>query len=264
MKTFKLFCDIPLALRRNISLPIAHCLVRTHSTDRYITSFPRSGSTWLRSILAGIIDPRSGWEFDTFNRLLPGVSGRNLPRVWALDHPRIIHSHTLFRKRIPKAVYLVRDGRDSLISLYHFIITRNNRVMPFSEWFDLYCKRWYGPRWDENVESWIGVGRKTLGSNLLIKKFETLKSDPEKTIQEITDFLDLPTPPGIIARALEMTSLQKAIEREIRVVGPISNPDAKFYRGGKSGQWQEYLEKRQYERFMRLSNKALALAGYEV
>lgn len=264
MKTIERICDLPLRLRRNLSLPIAHSLIRTHDTDQFIVSYPRSGSTWLRSILAGIIDPIGGCEFETFNRILPGLSGRSLPRVWTLKHPRIIHSHTLFRRRIPKAVYLIRDGRDSLISFYHFNITRNGKEMPFSDWFDLYCRRWYGPRWDENVESWLKIGKKKLGNNLLVKKFETLKSDPETSIREIAYFLDLPTQPKAIKNALEMASLKKAKERETRKAGPIKNPDASFYRGGKSGQWKEYMDTPIYERFIKISENAFSLAGYDV
>jgi hypothetical protein len=60
MKAPNLFFDLPNALRRNFSLTLAHGLIRTHATDQYFVSYPRSGSTWLQTNLAGIIDPDSG------------------------------------------------------------------------------------------------------------------------------------------------------------------------------------------------------------
>lgn len=262
MRILNLGRDLPNALRRNYSLPLAHTLVRAHATDSYVVSFPRSGSTWLRTILAGIIDPDTGCEPQVFNRILPGVSGRRLPLVWSLRDPRIIHSHTTFRTSLPKAVYMVRDGRDSLVSFYHYSTTRNGINMPFDEWFDLYCRRWYGPRWHEHVESWLIKGEEKLGAALMVLKFEDLKADPVEQVHLVTDFLGLDADHRAIHHALEMASLEQARRREARTFGRLQSEDQSFYRGGRTGQYHDYLRGDMYDRFMRLSGRALSLAGY--
>ena len=262
MRILNLVLDLPNALRRNYSLSLAHALVKTHAADNYVVSFPRSGSTWLRTILAGIIDPDAGHEPEVFNRILPGVSGRRLPLVWSLRDPRIIHSHTAFRRSIPRAVYVVRDGRDSLISFYHYSTTRNGIDMPFEEWFDLYCRRWYGSRWHDHVESWLTSGKETLGAALMVLKFEDLKTDPVGQVGQVAEFLGLNLNHSAIHHAVEMASLDQARKREARVFGRLQNEDQSFYRGGRIGQYQEYLRGDLYDRFMRMSGRALALAGY--
>lgn len=262
MRTLNLLRDLPNALRRNYSLPLAHALIRTHATDGYIVSFPRSGSTWLRTILAGLIDSEAGAEPEVFNRILPGVSGRRLPLVWSLPDPRIIHSHTTFRAAIPKAVYVVRDGRDAIVSFYHYSTTRNGIEMPFEEWFALYTRRWYGPRWHDHVESWLTKGREKLGASLMVMRFEDLKGDPIGLVREVADFLGLPTEQRAIAHAVEMASLEQARKREAKVFGDIQNKDQSFYRGGSTGQYQEYLRGKTYDTFMRMSGDALALLDY--
>jgi hypothetical protein len=254
--------ELPQVAGRNASLGIAHSLIKTRASDQYIVSYPRSGSTWLRTILAGIMDPIRGFEPEVFNWILPGVSGRRVSRIWKLRDPRIIHSHTTFRRGLPRVVYVVRDGRDVVISFYHYTVTRAGLRVPFSEWFNLYCKRWYGPRWHDNVESWLTDGRKQLGKNLLVVKFEELKASPMAHVQEITDFLGLPANLGAVSDALEMASLEQAREREKREAGPIANPDASFYRGGRSGQWQDYMDEPIYRKFMQISGRAFHLAGY--
>lgn len=263
MRTLNVVRDLPNALRRNYSLPLAHALVRTHATDRYIVSFPRSGSTWLRTILAGIIDPDAGYEPEVFNRILPGVSGRRLPLVWSLRDPRIIHSHTAFRASIPKAVYVVRDGRDAIVSLYHHSTTRKGIEMPFEDWFSLYTRRWYGPRWHDHVESWLTRGRKQLRENLMVVKFEDLKRYPLDQVQHIADFLGLPSRRDLVAHAVEMASIEKAREREARVFGKLENTNQSFYRGGNTGQYGDYLQGHLYETFLDMSAAAMTLAAYE-
>ena len=262
MQTLNLVRDLPSALRRNWSLRLAHALIRTHATDSYIVSFPRSGSTWLRTILAGIINPDAGHEFEVFNRILPGVSGRRLPLVWSLQHPRIIHSHTTFRTAIPKAVYVLRDGRDSLVSFYHYSTTRNGINMPFETWFNLYCRRWYGPRWHDHVEGWLTRGTEKLGGALMVLRFEDLKADPVNRVQQVTDFLGLRASQQAIQRAVEMASLDQVRKREARLFGDLSNDNQSFYRGGGTGQYQHYLQGHLYDEFIRISTRALSLAGY--
>lgn len=254
--------ELPQVVRRNISVTIAHLLIRTHPSDQYLVSYPRSGSTWVRTILTGIMDPTTCGAPEAFNRLLPGVSGSRLPLIWKLNDPRIIHSHTVYTRRLPRAIYLVRDGRDVVVSYYHYIVTREGLKLPFPEWFDLYCRRWYGPRWHENVESWLMKGRKHLGRNLLVVKFEDLKANPAHKMREITTFLGLQTEPHAVSDAIEMASLEKARRHEKRLVGKLDNPDSSFYRGGKVGQWRDQFDEHSYKRFMRMSGRALNLAGY--
>jgi hypothetical protein len=225
-------------------------------------AFPRSGSTWLRTILATIIDPENGFEPEAFNRIIPGVSGRRLPLIWNLSDPRIIHSHTTFRRGLPRTVYIVRDGRDTLVSWYHYSVTREGGQVTFSEWFELYCKRWHGPRWHDNVESWLTKGKKQLEDNLLVVKFETLKASPVEEVQNIAKFLGLSTDINAIFHAVDMAKLESAREREKKVFGELTDPNQSFYRGGNVGQWSDYLSDGLYDKFMGLSKKAMKLAGY--
>lgn len=262
MTRWRLALDLPVVARRNTSLAVAHSLIRGRASDQYIVSYPRSGSTWLRTMLAGIMDPERGFEPEVFNRILPGVSGRRLPLVWNLKDPRILHSHTTFRKRLPRTVYVVRDGRDAIVSFYHYTVTRAGRQISFSEWFALYCRRWYGPRWHDHVHSWLTDGKKQLGDDLLIVKFEELKATTVAHVQVIARFLGLPTDVDAISRAVDMAGLERAREREKKERGELQNPDESFYRGGEIGQWRNYLVDGTYEKFMDMSEKALKLAGY--
>lgn len=254
--------DYLYKLRRNISLTVDHALIEKRRSDQYVVAFPRSGSTWLRTILAALIKPENGFEPDVFNALIPSVGIRSLRMIRSLGDPRLMMSHTTFRPGLRRVVYLVRDGRDSVVSYYHHTTTREGQKVPFAQWFDLYCRRQYGARWNDNVEGWLTRGPQHFGDNLLIVKFEELKQTPSPYIEKIAAFLGIRADGQRIGRALEMASLENAREREKREARKLDDPNASFYRGGKTGQWHEYLNGAAYERFMDLSNRALKLAGY--
>lgn len=256
--------ELPSLVRRNISLPINHALIRSRKSDRYIAAFPRSGSTWLRTVLSGIMDPEKGFEPAVFNQRIPSVGAQYLSLIASLPDPRLIFTHSVFRRSVHRAVYLVRDGRDSVVSFYHMETTRAGVKLEFPEWFDLYCMRRFGPRWDNNVESWLTRGKDFLGDNLLFVKFEEIKKNPLPHLLKITSFLNMEADDAAISRALEAASIDNAREREKREKRNLSDPNASFYRGGKTGQWQEQLNGALYDRFLKLSSRALSLAGYSV
>lgn len=162
------------------------------------------------------------------------------------------------------AVYMVRDGRDSLISFFHCSTTRNGVDMSFEEWFDLYCRRWYRPRWHDHVESWLAKGREELGTSLMVPKLEDLKTDPVRHVGRVADFLGLNPNHSAIHHAVEMASLDQARKREAKVFGNLPNENQSSYPGGRTGQYQDYLQGDMYDRFIQPYERALSLAGYEI
>jgi hypothetical protein len=249
-------------LRNNLSLPIAHALIGRRPDDQFLVSYPRSGSTWLRTILVNILVQYANSDPEIFNKIIPGVSITRVPQLRRNPSPRIVHSHTYYRSDIRRVVYSVRDGRDVLISFYHYLTTRKGRGQQFPQWFDDYCAGCYGHRWDENVVSWMGKGRQLLGDQMLVLRFEEMKSDPVSCITRVCSHLSLPSTPDIIERAIESASLEKARVIEKKRLGDTGSENASFYRGGHAGQWSDYLTDSKLDRFMELSEQAMRLAQY--
>jgi hypothetical protein len=258
-------------IRNRISLPLAHSLIRVHPNDRFTVSYPRSGSTWLRTILANIMMPDGNGDPRIINTVIPSVSLRRLPLIYKCPRPRIIQSHTGYRKDIPKAVYLLRDGRDVLVSFYHYLVTRyhylvtrggSEPALDFAGWFQRYEKGHYGPRWHENIESWLTTGVDRMGDRLLVIKFEELKDNPEKTAFAISQFLGIPADESRITEAVHMASLDQLRQWERKHWGEITDPNASFHRGGRTGQYKDYFTDTIMDRFLIMSEKAMRLCGY--
>jgi estrone sulfotransferase len=252
-------------LRNKLSIDIGHRLISRRNDDQYIVSYPRSGNTWLRAILTNLISPGANSNPDLFRLIVPGVSIRKTFQINALASPRILKSHTWFRREIKRAVYLVRDGRDVLVSLYHYLVTRVGRgdEESFAQFFDFYCRGYYGHHWHENVVSWLTDGRSILGDNLEVIHFEDLKSDTVECVAKIVDFLKLDASLDQIYTSIELTSLERmrSIERSRR--GDFSNPNMSFYRGGKTGQWEDCLTPNLEQIYHEMASRAMILAGYE-
>jgi len=251
-------------LSERASLFIGHLLVRDRPDDRYIYSYPRSGSTWLRSILAPLMDPTvDGADPDLRRALIPGVSIRGSRVINEAASPRLIKSHGRFMGRVPRAVYLVRDGRDVLVSLYHYRVTRpgHGDRIDFRDFCKMYFRGDLGQLWHRNVLGWLERGRSEMGDALKIVRFEDLRADVPGKVADICRFLRIEAEPASIARAIELASLDRMREVERARQGTL-DANRTFYRGGKVGQWQDMLTGELAERFMKGARSALIAAGY--
>jgi hypothetical protein len=257
------------ALRVKVSLNIGHALIQNRSDDSFIVAHPRSGSTWLRTILANILRPDNPSNPDVFNTLIPGVSIRAALRVNRLPPPRIVMSHTWYRPGLPTVVYLVRDGRDVLVSFYHYTITRSGHSdrIDFPEFFNHYCSGQYGYIWHHHVTSWLTKGREAMGDHCLIIRFEDLREDTVTVVERVVDFLGLSATSKQVEVAVQQASLAnlRKIERTRWQKKGLGVPEkaTTFYRSGKSGQWKDYFTEDNCELFYEKSAQALRLAGYE-
>lgn len=250
--------------RSHITLPFVHILLGHEPGLDFIVSYPRSGSTWLRTILCNLLVPEAQGDPRIISTRIPGVSlcRLGLDRKAKRYDPAIIHSHRKYRKGFNKVLYLVRDGRDSVISLYHYTTTRYGESVSFKEWFDLYKAGVYGTRWHAHVESWLKQGKNDLKENLLVIRFEDLKKDTVSCIKQIVAFFGLSIPPHMILQAIDNATIEKAKAWEKRFLGEPKSADASLCRGGQSGQWKDCFPPTELQAFIDMSEHALRLAGY--
>ncbi len=260
--------DLYSGLRSRASLVVGHRLIGRRKGDRFLASFPRSGNTWLRTILTNVLQPDAHSDPDVFNRVIPGVSIRGAPAVRGAKSPRLIKTHSWFQAGMGRTVYVVRDGRDALVSLYHYstfysaVRHGHGRATGFEAFFNSYRRGAFGQTWEENVTSWLGEGRARLGDDLLVVRFEDLKAEPLAVARRICGFLAIAADETGLERAVTEARLEnmRAIERQ--KLGASSDPRASFYRGGERGQWHDYLTEEMLRELRRSASRAMELAGY--
>ncbi|NNL56158.1 MAG: sulfotransferase domain-containing protein, partial [Pseudomonadales bacterium] len=186
--------------------------------DIVIATYAKSGTTWVQQIIAQLLF--NGKEDLPVAEMSPWLDLRvppkqvKLPEVEAQTHRRFIKTHLpvdalVFSERA-KYIYIGRDGRDVVWSMYHHHSTANaswydvlnntpGRVGPpikkpvdsilqyFHEWLDQDGYPWW-PFW-ENIRSWWAIRNLP---NVMLLHFADLKRDMPGQIRRVAEFIEVP------------------------------------------------------------------------
>jgi len=234
--------------------------------DVFLVSYPKSGNTWLRFLLANVIEKRNV-NFSNINNIVPDIHKQNCKELSNINSPRFIKSHFPYTKKYPRVVYLVRNPKDVLISYYHHQIKFYDFKGSINNYFDLFLKgknSSYG-KWDQHVIDWIS-SKKNSNSDIIVLKYEDLKNKTRMELEKILVFIGVSYSPEIIESAIKVSSFESMKNIEKKEDGKdgmlkASDLSRSFVRSG-GGEWSKYFteneEKILYDRF----GEALELAGY--
>ena len=134
--------------------------LRIFPDDVFLVSYPKSGNTWTRFLIANLVYPEKHPDFANINELIPDPEGISKRHLEQLPRPRYLKSHQYFDPRYPKIIHIVRDPRDVVLSEYYFDIKR--RAIPDDFPLDKFVSRFvsgelnhpYGT-WAENTATWF-------------------------------------------------------------------------------------------------------------
>ncbi|RMF01365.1 MAG: hypothetical protein D6772_04920 [Bacteroidetes bacterium] len=214
----------------------------------WLASYPRSGNTFFRNVLYAVY----GLESSTY-RLR-----RQDKHADFQDYP-VVKTH-LAPEQLPKAirnypaVYLIRDGRDAIVSSAH---RRRDMVKQGS---DFYLNMLYAilakegaffGGWSHNVSAW------TARANLCIY-FKDLIADPIREIEKLRTILPLPEP-----RMDKLPSFADLKAGKGRYQGGRKADKAqKFFRSGKRGGWRQEMPEELHLLFWDLHGEAMVAHGF--
>lgn len=233
------------------SQPSASRSVKVLPDDTFIVSYPKSGNTWLRFLLANLIYlERQSITLSNFEKLVPDIYENTQEQLLSISKPRLIKSHEYFDPKYPKIIYMVRDPRDVAVSYYHYLIKERqiDEDYPIDEWIKPFIAGEFHPQfgtWAENVGSWLGArnGR----DDFLLLSYEELLNDSLKTMQKVASFLGVTTDDNQLKRVIELSSANRMRELEKKEKW-LSNKDntrtdKPFIRAAKSRSWETDLSK---------------------
>src|SRR5215831_17023017 len=216
--------------------------------DVFIVSYPRSGNTWTRFLIANLIYPEEAITFANIERKIPDVYKNTRRQLLQTPRPRILKSHEYFDPRYKKVIYIVRDPRDVALSYYHF--ARKYRKVEDGYPLERYIWRFiagevddYGS-WKENVASWLAT-RQGSGSFLLLR-YEDMLERATDELAKVTSFLGIERSPEQVARAVELSSADRMRDLEKKDAGVWVNTkktrkDIPFVGAANSGGWRSRL-----------------------
>jgi hypothetical protein len=240
--------------------------------DVFLVSYPKSGNTWTRFLIANLVYPEKNPDFSNINDLVPdpeAMAKRDLERA---SRPRLLKSHQYFDPRYPKVVYIVRDPRDVVLSEYHFDIKR--RAIPDDFPVPEFVARFVrgevnhqSGTWFENAASWFYTRRRD--PRFLLVKYESLQSQAMDEMERIANFLGISATPERLAFAIEQSSADRMRELEKKQAHLWSSTretrkDKPFVRAAKSGGWKAELSESSLAQIESAWGGLMREIGYEL
>ena len=217
--------------------------------DVFLVSFPKSGNTWTRFLIANLVHPERPADFGNIHLLVPdpyATAKRDFDRM---PGPRIIKSHECFDPRYPRVIYIVRDPRDVLVSQYHY--HRKCRRIADDYPMEKFVARFLAGEtcphgsWGENVATWLTA--RNGDPRFLLLRYEDMVADTARQLAQVAAFLGVSATPQQLSQAVERSSvgpmreLEKA-QSDLCGLTKETRQDLSFVRTGKAGGWTSELD----------------------
>ncbi|MBZ5612728.1 MAG: sulfotransferase domain-containing protein [Acidobacteriia bacterium] len=237
--------------------------------DTFIVSFPKSGNTWTRFLIANLLHPEEPADFGNIDRLVPESEGLTRNQLARVPRPRILKSHDYFDARFRKVVYIVRDPRDVVVSQFHFF--RKRRRLADDDSIEQFVTRFvagetcdYGS-WGTNVASWLATRQNSPG--FLLLRYEDMMARTSAELNRIAIFLGMRATSEMIAQAVERSSADQMRKLEgtnaTALVTKNSRPDVPFVRSAKAGGWRTGLPEPAVKQLETAWEPLMVYLGYE-
>jgi hypothetical protein len=241
--------------------------------DTFIVSYPRSGNTWTRFLIANLLFAGQPVSFANIELLIPDAEAQSSRYMKRLRGPRVIKSHQYFDHRYPKVLYITRDPRDVAVSYYNF--SRKYRHIaddcPLEQYVHgfvtgtLLSSGW--GTWAENVGTWVAArnGRPTF----LLLRYEDLLADTQTELAKAARFFGVDASPGELSRAIENSSADHLRELEKKegeawVTTKNKRSDIPFIGSAAAGKWKSELPGAAVEEIESAWGNTMAQLGYEL
>nr|XP_043629246.1 flavonol 3-sulfotransferase-like [Erigeron canadensis] len=251
------------------------------SADIFLSSFVKSGTTWLKALMFAIINRSIFADFSDFSdhpllrqgphSCVPAFDvyisqDHAMTNMDLLPSPRLFASHfaySLFPSTFKdpssgcKFVYVCRDPKDVFISLFYFMKNTRSIELPplsFDKAFELFCDGVLdsGPYWDHVLGFW----KASLESpnKILFLRYEELKREPQVHVKRLAEFMGVPISikeeeNGVVEKIVTLCSFEHLKNLEVNKTGmtQITNKYAisnhVFFRKGEIGDWKNHLTK---------------------
>ena len=237
--------------------------------DVFLVSYPKSGNTWVRFLLANLVS-RSPSSFRDANTLVPDIHNAGTPEILAsVPSPRILKSHFPFDPVYPRVIYLLRDPRSVAVSQF-FFKKRKGELEPETS-FESFFVQFLGGfddgfgSWGDHVCSWLE--KRPDPADRIVVRFEDLKADTVAQLQSMCAFAGIAADESGLDTAIRNSSMEamRKVEKEtglgsqLQGKGDLSIP---FVRKGSTSEWREFFSPAMEQQLKHRFAAAMQLGGY--
>ncbi|XP_075059072.1 amine sulfotransferase-like [Mixophyes fleayi] len=236
--------------------------------DVFMVTFPKSGTIWMQQILSLICSEghRNGTEqIDTTERV-PWIDIPLMKKDVNDDHdsrpsPRLFISHLSYifvpqglRNKKAKVIYVMRNPKDVMKSLYHFeaIAVHTQKSPDFAHLFEKFLAGdVLAGSWFDHVRGWYTHKD---DFNILFVKYEDMIKDLRSVVKQISTFLGKELDDeslDIVVKRATFNKMQNdpLANKENLSVDFLNLQNGKFMRKGTIGDWKNIFTVAQSEAF---------------
>lgn len=230
--------------------------------DIYLVGFPKSGNTWIQNLVcSAVFGTHSFYTPDSVvQQLVPDVHTTKFYRRFR--EPSIFKTHDLPRPEYQRVVYILRDGRDAMVSYQHHLSALYGRTVDLGGMLQ-FGSGLFPCRWYQHVEIWLS---NPFGATMLIVKYEDLKANAAKILAQICSFIGVERPKEFLSEIAANAEFEKMQQRE-RQQGWDNEQwpkDAAFVRRGTIGGYRDEMPPDLQELFLQQARSTLLKCGYAV
>ena len=240
--------------------------------DVYLVSYPRSGNTWTRFLIANLLDSENPPSFADIEARIPAINLWPDKYLLQLRRPRFLKSHDYFDPRYRRVIYIVRDPRDVAVSMYHYSIKRRELAdgYPVGDFVPRFINGEFMSdfaNWEDHVRSWMGTraGR----NEFLLLQYENMLANLEGELAKVAAFLNVPITSEGLSRTARLSSAERLRELEKQQstqwkLTKNTRQDKPFVRAAKSGSWKETLPAESVKQIECAWGSTMQVFGYEL
>ncbi|WP_298262430.1 sulfotransferase domain-containing protein [uncultured Lutibacter sp.] len=182
----------------------------TRDEDVFVVGFPKSGNTLMQHIITHLVyGINKEGSRSMVNFIVPDIYTNT--HYFRFNDVCFFKSHNLPEKRYKKVIYIMRDGREALLSYYHMMKNMGKEV----SLEDLYMGKVdiFGGTWQKHILSWE---KNPFNADILWIKFEDLKNNKLKELKRICNFLNITRTDIELNEVVKLTSIGHMKELEKR------------------------------------------------
>ena len=228
--------------------------------DIFVCGWPKSGNTWCQRLFSGIV-----WGLDTSiltdqlaQFLQPDVHYK--PYYYRFRTPMLFKSHLPPQQNYRKVIFLIRDGRDALIS-YWKMLKQDTPDLSVEHLFNR-ADELFPCAWETHARLWLA---NSFNADILTIRYEDLLSSPLKELRRVCAFI------GVSRSDHELRSIAAGADmgnmRQVAETQGWDNADSlqgpKFLGSGRAGTFREVMSPKLQQAFSRRAGDMLEWFGYD-
>lgn len=209
---------IPPGLRAPARRALVHHRYRgLTASDALLVSYPKSGSTWLRFLLAHLLSGNEA-DYGSIRGVVPPLGQHRSAQAALPDAGRLVRSHEplAMDAELPAlpVLYLLRDPRDVCLSYFNHRRRQgyDGDAPTFVRAFLAGEVDGYGP-WSDHLAAALRFQASDHGPFLLLR-YEDLRAEPVATLTAIQRFLSVDADPRRIDEVLAANTRDRMRAKE--------------------------------------------------